>query len=213
MVAAFLTAYYMFRLLLLTFYGKFRGTHEQEHHLHESPVLITVPLIILAILSIVGGAIGIPHIFGHHWLQGFLEPILAASNSAHEAAGLSQQSELMLMGIATVIAVLGIIMAIIYHKNYNAAKQATGFASVLENKWYFDEAYDNAIVKPVLNTSSVLNSTIEPKGIDGLVNSVGTTLQKASGKFRLLQSGMVGFYMFIMVAGVLLLFSLLFFIK
>jgi NADH-quinone oxidoreductase subunit L len=209
MIAAFLTAYYMFRLLLLTFYGKFRGTHEQEHHLHESPALITVPLIILAILSLVGGLIGIPHIFGHHWLQSFMQPLFANSFMEH-SSNLSAQSEMMLMGIATVIACLGILLAYFYYKNYNPAKNAKGFSSILENKWYFDEAYDNTIVKPIYNTSDVLNTTIEPKVIDGLVNGVGTSLQKASSKFRFLQSGMVGFYMFIMVAGVLLLFSLLF---
>jgi NADH-quinone oxidoreductase subunit L len=212
MIAAFLTAYYMFRLLLLTFYGNFRGTHEQEHHLHESPSLITIPLIVLAILSVVGGLIGIPHIFGTHWLEGYLQPLFATNVQEH-GAHMSAQSELVLMGIATAIAALGILLAYLYYRSYNANKEATGIASVLENKWYFDEAYDNTIVKPVFNASNVLNTTIEPKGIDGLVNGVGSTLQKASGKFRFLQSGMVGFYMFILVAGTLLLFSLLFLIK
>ncbi len=212
MIAAFLTAYYMFRLLFLTFYGKFRGTADQEHHLHESPALITVPLIILAILSTVGGLIGIPHIFGHHWLAAYLQPLFATSGTQH-VAHLSEQTELILMGIATAIACMGILLAYVYYKRYNAAKTNSGLASILENKWYFDEAYDNVIVKPLYNTSDVLNTTIEPKAIDGMVNGVGTTLQMASSKFRFLQSGMVGFYMFIMVAGALLLFSLLFLIR
>src|SRR6185369_12563206 len=82
---ALLTAFYMFRLLFITFTGKFRGTHEQEHHLHESPAAMTIPLVILAILSIVGGFVGIPEVFMHGGdkLGEFLSPVIAASHSEH----------------------------------------------------------------------------------------------------------------------------------
>ena len=78
-IGAMLTAFYMFRMLYLTFYGKFRGTHEQEHHLHESPSTMTIPLIVLAILSALGGLLGIPEsLGGHHWLQHWLEPVFCS---------------------------------------------------------------------------------------------------------------------------------------
>ncbi len=211
MVAALLTAYYMFRLLFVTFFGNFRGTQDQQSHLHESPALMTIPLVILAILSAVGGLLGIPHIFGHHWLEGYLQPIYSA-NVSH-GSELSHSIEYMLMGIATGVAITGIAIAYAYYKKYNASKQTNGLANVMENKWFFDEAYNNALIKPIYKTSDALNNSIEPKGIDGLVNGVGSLFQSASTKFRLLQSGMVGFYMFIMVAGALLLFSLLFLAK
>jgi NADH-quinone oxidoreductase subunit L len=83
LIGAMMTAFYMFRLYAMTFLGKFRGTHEQEHHLHESPWQITFPLIVLAILAVVGGWVGIPEIFMHggHKLEAFLEPVFAQSNA------------------------------------------------------------------------------------------------------------------------------------
>ncbi len=85
---ALLTAFYMFRLYATTFKGTFRGTQEQEHHLHESPAAITIPLIILAILSIVGGFVGIPEFIMHgaHSLQAFLAPIFADSNKVYSSS-------------------------------------------------------------------------------------------------------------------------------
>ena len=105
---ALMTAFYMFRLYAMIFLGKFRGTHEQEHHLHESPAAITFPLIALAILAIVGGWVGIPEVFMHggHRLEAFLEPIfansneLAKENNPHEP--LKHSKEIMLMAISVV---------------------------------------------------------------------------------------------------------------
>ncbi|RYE14536.1 MAG: NADH-quinone oxidoreductase subunit L, partial [Sphingobacteriales bacterium] len=79
-ITAALTSFYMFRMMFLTFFGKFRGTHEQEHHLHESPATMTIPLIVLAILSVIGGMIGVPAVMGgHHELEHFLSPVFAGS--------------------------------------------------------------------------------------------------------------------------------------
>ena len=98
---ALLTAFYMFRLLFVTFTGKFRGTHEQEHHLHESPALMTVPLIILAVLSIVGGFVNIPEVFtkGGEKLTEFLSPVIAK----HEGHAVSHSTEYLLMGVSTAL--------------------------------------------------------------------------------------------------------------
>jgi NADH-quinone oxidoreductase subunit L len=216
MLAAFMTAYYMFRLLFLTFNGQFRGTHEQEHHLHESPSLMTIPLIVLAILSIVGGFIGMPHIFhlGEHWLHEWLEPVLEGSMLKVPIINtMTASSEFLLMGIAVAIASLGIFLAYKAYKSFDAHAKPTGLFAFFADKWYFDEAYYNTIVKPTFKTSEVLNNTIEPKGIDGAVNGVGRFVDFAADKLRHLQTGLVGSYMFIMIAGAILITALIFFFK
>jgi NADH-quinone oxidoreductase subunit L len=216
MVAAFLTAFYMFRLLFLTFWGKFRGAHDQEHHLHESPALMTIPLWVLAILSIVGGFIGLPEVFGvgEHWLKEWLMPVVKGSEFAKMTVEhLSHTGEYALMGIAVGVALLGIALAYNAFKNYDAKATNTGFGKLLEDKWMFDEAYNNAVIKPVYSTAATLKNSIEKNVIDGGVNGVGKLLDFASNKLRYLQSGMVGFYLFIMVAGIIGLAVLLFFIQ
>src|SRR6202008_2548853 len=101
-LTAFMTAFYMFRLYAMTFTGKFRGTHDQEHHLHESPLAITIPLIVLAILAVVGGWIGIPEVFVHngHKLEEFLSPIFAGSNAIAAKPELAPSTEYALMAVS-----------------------------------------------------------------------------------------------------------------
>ena len=110
---AIMTAFYMFRLYAMTFLGKFRGTHEQEHHLHESPKAITIPLIILAILTVIGGLIGIPEVFMHggHRLEAFLAPVFAQSNALTEKHHLSHATEYILMGISVAAALVALVYA------------------------------------------------------------------------------------------------------
>ncbi len=215
MLAALMTAFYMFRLFLVTFHGEFRGTEEQKHHLHESPALMTIPLVVLALLAAFGGMIGLPKLVGSkHILDEFLEPVLRSSLAAkpmiHE---LSRNNEMLLMGVAISIGVLGILMAWFYFKKYNAQKQASGVLKMAEDKWYFDEVYDAIIVKPLFKLSAVMERLLEKSGIDGAVNGVGKLVEAGSNKFRLLQNGMVGFYMFMMVLGIIILFALQIFLK
>jgi NADH-quinone oxidoreductase subunit L len=117
----------------------------------------------------------------------------------------------MLMGIAVGIGLLGIALAYQFYKNYNPNKQNTGLAKFLEDKWMFDEAYQNTIEKPIYSSANVLNTNVEEKGIDASINGVGKLVHAAANKMRYLQSGMVGFYLFIMVAGIIALATLLFF--
>jgi NADH-quinone oxidoreductase subunit L len=208
-LGALMTAFYMFRLYALTFLGKFRGTHDQEHHLHESPVAITIPLIILAILSVVGGLVGIPEIFMHggHRLEAFLEPIFTDSNKLETAHPLSHTTEYLLMAIS----VGGALMALLYAWNKFSKYQktdveATGIGKVLENKWYVDELYNSIIVKPMQSVAAFFNNVVEKKGIDGFVNGVGKAVNYGSRQVRLLQSGHVGTYVLLMVVGILILF-------
>lgn len=207
---AIMTAFYMFRLYGMTFLGKFRGTHEQEHHLHESPKAITIPLIILAILSVIGGWIGIPEIFMHggHLLEEFLAPVFAQSNAITvKQPALSHSKEYMLMGISVALALGALLYAWNKFSKYQkTGKEETGLGKVLENKWYVDELYDSIIVKPVLAIGKYFNNVVEKKGIDGFVNGIGKAVNYSSRQIRLLQSGQVGAYVLMMVLGILILF-------
>ena len=207
---ALLTAFYMFRLLFVTFTGKFRGTHEQEHHLHESPALMTVPLIILAILSIIGGFVGIPEVFaaGGDKISEFLLPVIAK----HEGHEVSHSTEYMLMGLSTGLVILTIVFAWSRFKNYQP-KEEKGFGKVLENKWYVDELYDKIIVNPFNKLAGFLNIFFERFIIDGIVNGVGRAVNYGSRQLRLIQSGQVGSYVLLMVLSILLLLLYQFFIK
>lgn len=208
-VGAIMTAFYMFRLYAMTFLGKFRGTTEQEHHLHESPKAITIPLIILAILSVIGGWIGIPEIFLHggHRLEAFLSPVFAQSYALTEKHHLSHKTEYILMGVSVCAALVALVYAWTKFSRYQKTeKEETGLAKVLENKWYVDELYDRVIVKPVQSVAKYFNNVFEKKGIDGLVNGVGKAVNYGSRQIRLIQSGQVGAYVLMMVLGILIFF-------
>jgi NADH-quinone oxidoreductase subunit L len=111
-IGAMFTAFYMFRMMYLTFNGKFRGTTEQEHHLHESPASMTIPLIVLAILSALGGLIGIPEVFGgSHWLAGFLAPVFEASASKSAHLTLDHTTEYILMAVSVGAAIIAMLYA------------------------------------------------------------------------------------------------------
>jgi len=200
--AALLTAFYMFRLYIITFTGTFRGTHDQEHHLHESPKAMTMPLIILAILSVVGGFIGVPEVLGgHHWLAAFLSPVV--KSATHH---LEHSTEYILMGITTVLVLISIAFAWVKFKNYKVTGESTGLGKILENKWFVDELYQMAIVNPLKSISAFFNNIIEIKLIDGAVNGVGKLVTYSSRQLRWLQSGQVGAYVLLMVVGMLILF-------
>lgn len=206
---AVMTAFYMFRLYAMTFQGEFRGTQHQQAHLHESPKAITIPLIILAILSVIGGWIGIPEIFMHggHRLESFLEPVFAQSNAISVKHHLSHTTEYVLMGISVGAALIALLYAYSKFSKYqNTGKEESGLGKVLENKWYVDELYNSIIVKPVLSIAKYLNDVFEKKGIDGFVNGVGKAVNYGSRQIRLLQSGQVGTYILMMVLGTLLFF-------
>ncbi len=206
---ALMTAFYMFRLYGMTFLGKFRGTTEQAHHLHESPKAITIPLIILAILAVIGGWIGIPEIFVHggHRLETFLSPVFAQSNAITVKHEITHSTEYMLMIISVSLALVALIYAWIKFSKYKKTNAAeTGLEKILENKWYVDELYNGIIVKPIQSLANYFNGVVEKKGIDGFVNGVGKAINYSSRQVRLLQSGQVGAYVLLMVIGILVLF-------
>lgn len=199
--AALLTAFYMFRLYIVTFTGKFRGTHDQEHHLHESPWAMTLPLVVLAILSIIGGYIGVPEALGgHHELAAFLKP--AVSVVEHH---LDHNTEYILMALSTGLVIISILFAWARFKNYKEEAEPTGLGKILQNKWYIDELYNAIIVNPLKAIAAFFNSIIEKKAIDGLVNGVGKAVNYGSRQLRWVQSGQVGAYVLLMVIGILVL--------
>ena len=207
---ALLTAFYMFRLLFITFTGTFRGTDAQKHHLHESPVSMTIPLVVLAVLSIIGGFVGIPEAIMHGGdkLTAFLSPVIAQ----HGEHTVSHSTEYMLMGLSTALVVVMIIAAWFVFRNYQRS-EATGFGKVLENKWYVDELYEAAFVKPLKRFGSFLNNVFEKSVVDGLVNGVGKAVNYSSRQLRLLQSGQVGSYVLLMVLSMVVFFVIQFFIR
>ena len=205
---AAMTAFYMFRLYATTFLGNFRGTHDQEHHLHESPKAMTIPLIILSILSVVGGLIGIPEILGgHHELHHYLSPILISEKEHH----IEHSTEYMLMAISVAVAALAVIFAIVRFSKKPELQDATGIAKAMENKWYVDELYDAAIVRPLEAVAVFFKNIIEKSGIDAFVNGVGKFVNYSSRQLRLVQSGQVGNYILIMVLSIVIFILLWFY--
>jgi NADH-quinone oxidoreductase subunit L len=209
LITAALTAFYMFRLLFVTFFGSFRGTEEQRHHVHESPAAMTIPLIVLAVLSIIGGFVGIPELFMHggEKLSEFLAPVVPTA--VHHV---EHSTEWMLVGLTTAIAIAAILVAWVRYRTYKEEQVGT-FGKLLENKWYVDEIYDAIIVRPVTAIGGVLNRFVERSGIDGIVNGVGRLVNYGGRQMRWLQSGQVGSYVLLMVISMLVFFVLQFFLK
>lgn len=206
---AMLTSFYMFRMMYLTFWGKFRGTHEQEHHLHESPATMTIPLIILAILSIIGGLIGVPEVLGgHHELGHYLAPVFKASTAILPSGELSAGTEKLLMIISVAVALVAMGYAWFkYVQNGSLpvadTEERPALTSLSYQKFYVDELYDFLIRKPLDFLSTFFYNVVDKMGIDGLVNGLGKGTIETSKGLRLLQTGNVGFYIFVMVLGII----------
>lgn len=214
-LGAFMTAWYMFRLYATTFLGTFRGTPEQQAHLHESPAAITIPLVILALLATVGGWVGIPAVFkpDAHLLEKFLEPVFARSTEIHATVQADHSTEWMLMAISVVGALIAAAVAWRRFSTRPDIAEPQGFGRVLENKWYVDELYDRIITRPVNAVAGFFNRQVEKGLIDWLVNGTGRMVQYGSRQMRWIQSGQVGSYVLLMVLGMLVFFVVQFFIK
>ncbi len=206
-VGAAMTAFYMFRLYATTFLGQFRGTDAQASHLHESPISMTIPLIILAVLSAVGGAMGVPEILGgHHWLSHHLSSIIGAEHALH----LSHTTEWILMGSSVTIAVVALLIAISKYSKQADGEPQTALGKFLYNKWLVDELYEKTIVQPLNRFAGFLKEVVEKNVIDGLVNGTGKLVQYGARQTRLMQSGLVGYYILFMVLSIVLLFLIWF---
>ena len=209
---AMLTAFYMFRLYATTFLGGFRGTEKQQHHLHESPGAMTIPLIALAILATVGGFLGIPEVFAKNsnWLGHFLGPVLG--EHAPEAS-ISVSTEWMLMGVSTVLAASMVIYAWGRFSKKPELDAPRGIGKWMADKWYVDEIYQALIVRPLKAFAGFLDNVMEKGVIDGIVNGTGRLVQYSSRQLRYLQSGQVGGYVLLMVIGIIALFVVQLFLR
>ena len=199
----------MFRLFFLTFFGHFRGTQEQEHHLHESPRTMTVPLLILAFLSAVGGFIGIPHVFGEranffgHWL----EPVIPELQGKHRFIHIPAGVEWSVMIASTVLAALGLWVAYrMYYRRELAADEAIeqrmpALARTLENKYYVDEIYAAVIVRPLEIASRFLWKVVDAI-IDGIAAMLGFVVRGFGDLLRFFQTGNVRNYALMFFLGV-----------
>jgi NADH-quinone oxidoreductase subunit L len=201
-----MTAFYMFRLLFLTFFGEFRGTDEQRHHLHESPATMTIPLIILAALSIVGGWIGLPHGVAHalglhNSFDSFMEPVLG-SFKMEASLGV----ELGAMAFTTVLIVAFIYYAYIMYvkkqmRPVRNVEELTGTSRLLAGKFFIDEFYRKYIVRSLDKLSALLEQTVE-RILDGTVNGSGSLVASVSGRLRLIQNGQLDTYAMVFVLAV-----------
>lgn len=213
-ITSAITAIYMFRLYFLTFSGEFRGTGHQKEHLHESPSTMTIPLIILGVLSFAGGFIGMPEIFhAPHLLKEYMKPVTAFSDS-YAARPVSHAFEYaMVFGTLIILAVL---IGWLYKKYVKegalpeAEEQQQGIVRVIASRFYVDEIYDTVIVRP-LNAISRLSYQFIEKGImDGIVDGSGQLVSGISGVLRNFQNGKVGTYLFGFVIATLIIFILMF---
>lgn len=209
-LVAGITAFYSFRIIFLAFHGTFRGTHEQEHHLHESPQSMTVPLIILAFGAVGAGWIGIPQALGgSNWVAHFFQPVMG-----HPHVHASHVEEYVVMGISVFAAFSGIVVSFYFYmtnpeipKRLGARFQ--GIYRTLWNKYYVDEFYDFTIVRPTKwLASTVLVGFTDSKIIEGIVNGIPQAIASFSGWLRKIQTGYLQHYAMVMVLGLFALISI-----
>ena len=221
LLVSLMTSFYMFRLLFLVFFGEFRGTDEQRSHLHESPLSITGPLMILAVLAAVGGFLGIPHVLGgpeKGILASWLEPVLRlpmklAGGAEHE---LSNSLELTLMGVSAAVALVGLVVAYVRylagrHVPAVEGEPVPALTQLSRGKFYVDEFYNGLIVRPIMALSRGLYTFIEQRVVDPFVNGVGSGVLGFGRNLRLVQGGSVGSYVLLMVVGLVLILALNFY--
>ncbi len=205
LIGAGLTSFYMFRLIFLTFFGAPRYD-EHKVHVHESPKSMTVPLILLAILSVIGGWVAAPHLVGRtDYFEKFLHPVFAAyappapTSAAENTAEGSESAGIMLLhaltGWPVIIALLGLLLAWwFYIKSPETPKKLAqslrGPYTLILHKYYADELYNAAIVQPLLWISTnVLWHVVDEGLIDGTVNGVARVARESGTELREIQSG------------------------
>jgi len=214
--AALLTAFYSWRLIFLTFHGKFRGTRDQEHHLHESPPVITVPLMFLAVGAVAAGWVGIPSLLMEHGdrIGEFLAPVLG-----HPHGEGSHAEEMMVMGMSVLVAVAGWFIAYqMYVKNTELPQKIgakfQAIYQLLYNKYWIDELYSKIFIQPTLKLSDkVILGFFDAKIIEGIVNGVPNLIGGFSGKFRKIQTGLLSNYGLVMAIGALCIIGFVIFLR
>jgi NADH-quinone oxidoreductase subunit L len=228
LAAAMLTAFYMTRMMVMTFHGQNRTGEKEQAALHEAPAVMWVPLAVLAALSIFGGWINVPEALSTgwaglggilpmgEWLHHWLEPVTAQAHHVQEV-NLGSYSyyapfgggEALWAAISTVAALVVVVASIqlVGRQKVVAVKddttELTGFSRVLANKYYVDEFYDRVVVQPILRFSRFCWKVIDALIIDGVVNAVGWVAKAFGWGISMFQTGTVNTYAFILTVGVL----------
>jgi NADH-quinone oxidoreductase subunit L len=186
-------------------------SHEAEHHLHESPPAMSAPLVVLAVLSVIGGYVGMPFQEGGHMLERWLRPVLESGEAGLVHHEVSRTSEWALIVASVGVALTGIVLALrSYLWNPDAATalraQFAGAHRWLENKYWVDEFYDTTVVRPFVSLSEWLWQVWDVQVVDSLVNATGSFLEGSSALLKLVQTGFVGTYALFITLGVIALF-------
>lgn len=218
-LVAFLTAFYSFRLIFLTFHGKFRGTHEQEHHLHESPKSMIIPLMLLCVGAVASGWIGVPNAIGElvgihnsNWFPEFMGPVLG-----HIEGHGTHAEEWMVMAISIAAGFSGIGLAAYFYilSPEIPAKLAQQFSAVhrvLFNKYYVDELYSFILIRPTIWVAkNILIGITDMRIIEVIVNGVPAAIGAFSQLLRKMQTGLLQHYATIMATGALIIVALMLF--
>ncbi|MDH4162243.1 MAG: NADH-quinone oxidoreductase subunit L [Nitrospirota bacterium] len=215
LTGAFMTAFYSFRLIYLTFFGKSRMDHDVEHHVHESPPVMTVPLMILAFFSITIGFIGMPLIPHANLFANFLAPVFPHVQHGGTDHGL----EIGLMIFSVLVAATGIVMAYVWYVRDTRipdklAEKFSGVYTLLLNKYRVDELYNYLFVDGLVHKlAGVLHRIGDVKIVDGAVNGVARLIGQASERGRKMQTGFVQEYAFIMGLGLVVLIGMYYVVK
>ena len=219
-ITAGITAFYMFRLLFLVFFNEYRGTLAKEK-IHDAPPSMSIPLIILAILSVIGGAFGLPEVLHMpHYLADFLSPVLESSNrfavNHHLTHELSHSDEWLVMGMSVVVAIIGIGVASSMYLSKKLVPSFDPVSNPLEklfsNKFYVDEIYNAVIVQPIFFIARIFETLVDVLMVNLLVESVASITLVFGSVLKKTQAGKVGGYAFLMF-GSIVLFAIVYFIK
>jgi NADH-quinone oxidoreductase subunit L len=211
--ASLLTVFYMFRMFFLVFYGQNRVNHDALHHAHESPLSMTLPLGILAGLSVVGGILNWPSLMGGgDWLQHTLSGVLGTPEGAEHTHAISASTEWTLMAIvvALVVVVIGLAYSIYVNRNTVPVEDEdeVGFGRVLSHKYFVDELYAALFVKPTQAISEWFGRIVDPKILDGAINGIGQSILTMGSVLKNIQQGAVGLYLFVFAVGIIILLAL-----
>ncbi|MEK6688105.1 MAG: NADH-quinone oxidoreductase subunit L [Gemmatimonadota bacterium] len=210
-LAALLTAYYMARLMAMTFFGENRTGPAEQAHLHEAPWIMTGPLLVLGVLSVIGGALNLPAFFPagpHHLLDHWLEPVVAPATAFLRLELPHGSTEYILIGVAVAIALIGLVLGhrLTLGQTIVPARQAAperGLWKLLHNKWYVDELYQEFIVDPLVGLSrSILWRVVDQRVIDGAGANGSAWISRQLGRLGgRLQTGEAGVYLVVFLLG------------
>jgi NADH-quinone oxidoreductase subunit L len=216
LIVAFITAFYTFRMIFLTFFGKGRMDAKTEEHVHESPLTMMVPLVVLAVGSLLAGFLGLPGRFG--LIQNFLEPVFGQAN---HVLGLEEHGlgavDYALMAVSLVVAMLGIVLAwFMYVRRTDlpgwAGSKLRPVYKAVYNKFYVDEFYGATFVRAAVDGSRWVWHQFDEKVVDGAVNGTAALWQWAGRTVRPLQTGRVQHYLLGMFIGLFVVVTVVVFL-